>query len=167
MIPKITENTVTTYVLEGLKKKGIGAESFVSVETPEGRREVDIYCKNGGTYIVEAKFKESDLWKAAGKIQNDYIKYNKTLGISGGFAILYPDVLAQPMLPVPQEILRRAKTLKFKAIAIYLPEDTRKNFTVFEGGLDSLIEELAKPIIAPPEFIEPNTGFIIDTLRDT
>jgi hypothetical protein len=166
MIPKITENTVTTYILEGLKKKGIGAESFVSVETPEGRREVDVYCKNGGTYIVEAKFKESDLWKAAGKIQNDYIKYNKVLGISGGFAVLYPDVLAQPMLPVPQEILRRAKNLKFKAIAIYLPEDTRKNFTIFEGGLDTLIGELAKQILAPPEFIEPNLGFIIDTLRD-
>jgi len=92
-MPRKTEDTITVLLKNELEKRGVKAEAFCELRTPVGYRKPDIYCKNGGSYVVEAKFKERDLWKAVAKIQNDYIKYHKILGINGGFAIVYPEEL--------------------------------------------------------------------------
>jgi len=163
-IPKPTENTVTAFLKDELEKLGVKTIPFASLNTPAGRREVDILCKNGGLYPIEAKFTESDLLNAIAKIQNDYLKYHKVLGIKGGFAILYPDKLAKP---IPIETLKSLlKTLKFKVVMMFLPEDKRRNFTVIEGTLTEIAREISKQILTPPEYVEPNVEWTIRSLRE-
>ncbi|MCD6513324.1 MAG: N-6 DNA methylase, partial [Candidatus Odinarchaeota archaeon] len=164
-IPKPTENTVTAFLKDELEKFGVKAIPFASIHTPAGRREVDILCENAGLYPIEAKFTENELLTAISKIQNDYLKYHRELGIKGGFAILYPSKLSEP---IPIEVLKEMlKTLKFKVILIFLPEDTRKNFTVYEGTLTEIAQKLSKQILTPPKYIEPNIEWIIKSLRES
>lgn len=163
-IPKPTENTVTTFLKDELEKFGVKTLPFASIRTPVGRREVDLLCKNTGIYPIEAKFTESELLIAISKIQNDYLKYHRELGIKGGFAVLYPNELSKP---IPIETLQKMlKTLKFKVVLIFLPEDMRKNFTVYEGTLTEIAQELSKQILTPPKYIEPNVEWIIKSLRE-
>lgn len=164
MIPKKTEDTITVMLKEELGKRGVRAEAFPEIKTPVSMRKPDLYCKNGGAYVVEAKFKERDLWKAVAKIQNDYIKYHRILGVSGGFAVLYPEELAKSLpIEVVQELAKRSN---FKIVLIFRPEDTRRNFHVVEGTIADIADELSKQILTPPEFVEPSVGYIIGTLRD-
>jgi type I restriction-modification system DNA methylase subunit len=164
MIPKVTEDTISVMLRDELEKRNVSAQVFIEIRTPAGYRKPDVYCQNGGIYVIEAKFKERDLWKAVAKIQNDYIRYSKFLNLNGGFAILYPDELSKPL---PREVIKQlAKTLKFKVIMMFLPEDKRRNFHVVEGTLTEIADELAKQILKPPEFIEPSIEYIINTLRD-
>jgi len=164
MIPKSTEDTITVMLKEELERRGVRAEPFAEIRTPAGYRKPDLYCENGGVYIVEAKFKERDLWKAVAKIQNDYIKYHKVLNLNGGFAVLYPDELSKPL---PRDVVKQlAMKLKFKMVMMFLPEDTRRNFHVVEGTLTQIAEELARQILTPPEYVEPSVNYIIETLRD-
>jgi DNA-binding ferritin-like protein (Dps family) len=165
MIPKPTEDTITNLLVKELEKNGVKAESFPTISTPSGVRKPDIWCSNGGAYPIEAKFKESDLINAVAKVQNDYIKWFDVLGIKGGFAILYPEELTKPM---PSDILMRmAHQVKFKAIAMFPPKDTRKSFTVYDGTLSEIGKILAEHVLAPPEYVEPSTDYIIKALRDS
>ena len=164
MIPRGTENMITALLREELERRSVKAQAFVSLNTPAGRREVDIYCRDGGVYLIEAKFREADLWKAVGKIQNDYIRYHRDLGINGGFAVLYPEELSRPLRP--EEVRRLARELKFKMVTVFLPEDVRRNFHVVEGSLEEIADKLAKYILTPPSYVEPSIEWIIRTLRD-
>jgi type I restriction-modification system DNA methylase subunit len=164
LVPKLTEDTITAMLRDELERRNVSAQAFVGIRTPAGYRKPDILCQNGGVYIIEAKFKERDLWKAVAKIQNDYIRYSKFLNLAGAFAVLYPEELSKPL---PREVIQKlAKTLKFKVIMMFLPEDKRKNFHVIRGTLPEIADELVKQILTPPEFIEPSIDYIINTLRD-
>ncbi len=163
-VPKPTENTITVLLAKELEKFGGKALPFESIRTPAGRREIDILCENAGNYAIEAKFTESELLTAISKIQNDYLKYHRELGVKGGFAVLYPNELSKP---IPEETLKKLlKTLKFKVVMIFLPEDVRRNFTVIEGTLTEIAKEISKQVLTPPEYVEPNVEWIIKSLRD-
>jgi len=164
MIPKKTEDTITVMLKDELTKRNVVVEAFPEIKTPVSFRKPDLYCQNGGAYVIEAKFKERDLWKAVAKVQNDYIKYHRVLGVSGGFAILYPEELAKPL---PIEVIQKLATkLTFKIVMIFLPDDTRRNFHVVEGTIAEIADELSRQILTPPEFVEPSVSYIIGTLRD-
>jgi len=166
MLPKTTENTVTTMLKERLQAFGVThCTPFGSLQTPAGRREVDLFCHNGGAYVIEAKFLERDLIKAIAKIQNDYIKHHKHLGIVGGFAILYPQELSSPL--EEKIVCDLASKLKFKVVMLFLPEDNRRNFRVVEGTLDEVAGVLATQILSPPEYLSPSIDYIIKVLRDS
>ncbi len=108
---------------EELERLGVNAQPFTEISTPVGLRKPDLLCANAGTYPVEAKFTERDLINAIAKVQNDYLKFYKVLGFKGGFAILYPDELSQPM---PEEALKDlALKSKFKLVVMFPPEDPR------------------------------------------
>jgi len=94
MIPKATENTISSLLRDELQRLGVRVELFPRITTPAGSREPDLLCVDAGTYPVEAKFTERDLVQAIAKVQNDYLKHHRVLGIKGGFAILYPEELA-------------------------------------------------------------------------
>ena len=164
-VPKATENTITTHLKAELEELGLKAEAFLSISTPAGRREVDLYVENAGIYLCEAKFTERELIKALEKIQNDYMKYRKFLGINGCFSILYPEELSEPMpLEVLKELISR---LNFKLIEVFPPEDTRKSFHVVKGTLSEIARELAKQVLTPPEYVEPSVEWILRALRDS
>jgi len=165
MIPKPTEDTVTNLLVKELEKYGVKAESFPSISTPGGVRKPDIWCSNSGVYIIEAKFKESDLINAVAKIQNDYIRWFDILGIKGGFAVLYPEELTKPM--PPEILMNLAYQAKFKVVALFPPKDVRKSFTVYEGNLAEIAKILAEHVLTPPEYVEPSTNYIIKALRDS
>jgi len=84
---------------------------------------------------VEAKFHERYLLQAVAKVQNDYLKFYKILGIKGGFALLYPRELAKPMSV--EQVRREAYRRKFRLITIFPPEDKR-NFAVIEGHIGEI-----------------------------
>lgn len=160
---KPIEDAISGLLAEELRKRGVEALP-VSIPTPHGSRKPDLLCKNGGIYPVEAKFAENKLIDAIAKIQNDYLKFHKVLGISGGFALLYPEELSHPM---PLEVVRNlAYRLKFKVIAMFPPDDVRKNFAVYEGTLPEVADILARHILTPPEYVEPSIKFMIKSLRD-
>jgi len=165
MIPKPTEDTVTNLLAKELEKCGVKTELFPTISTPAGIKKPDIWCINAGSYPIEAKFKETDLIKAIAKIQNEYLKWSDVIGIKGGFAILYPEELSRPV--PPEMLINLAYKVKFKTIAMFPPKDTRKSFTVFEGSLIDIARILAKHILTPPEYVEPNTEYIIKALRDS
>lgn len=160
-----TENTITSLLAKELERFGVKALPFVRIKTPIGYREVDLWCYNSGRYPVEAKFSEDELWKAAGKIYNDYIRYHVRLGIDGGFAILYPERLRR--VKSIEELRKLIYRLKFKLVCIFPPEDKRKGFTVIEGPFRDIAKTLASHILAPPEYIEPDIPKMIDVLRDS
>ena len=163
MIPSPTEDTITSFIAEKLQEQGIKTEPFAAIQTPSGLRKPDLICKNGGTYVIEAKFSEAGLLQAIAKIENDYIKYHELLGIRGGFALLYPKELAEPM---PQEIVRDlAHKHKFKLVAIFSPKDPRP-FRVDEGTINEICRILSRYILEPTRPVEPDIGFIIKSLRE-
>ncbi|MFH7835871.1 MAG: N-6 DNA methylase [Candidatus Aenigmatarchaeota archaeon] len=164
MIPKATENTITSLLKEELEKFGVKAEAFISISTPIGRREADLLCKNAGIYILEAKFTEDTLLNAIAKIQNDYLKFYEFLNIKGGFALLYPEELKKPM-PI-ETIKSLIHKLKFKVVLIFPPKDTR-NFSVKEGDLRVIAKILAEQILTPPSYVEPSIDYMIKSLRDS
>ena len=147
-----------------LEKYGVKTQTFPSIQTPNGVRKPDIWCANGGVYPIESKFTERDLFNAVSKIQNDYLRWYDVLEIKGGFALLYPEALSQP-LP-PEVILGVTRKLKFKTVAMFSPKDMRKNFAVYEGSLPEIAKILADHILSPPEYVEPSTEYIIKTLQN-
>lgn len=164
MIPKATENTVTGILREELESRNVKTIQFPTLQTPVGRREPDLLCENGGRYLVEAKFSEQQLVDAIAKVQNDYLKHYKLLGIHGGFAVLYPKELTGPM---PLDVIKKvAYETKFKLIAMFPPEDERP-FTVIESRLPNIAETIADYVLQPPKRIEPNITYIISALRET
>ncbi|MEM3448690.1 MAG: hypothetical protein QXP38_07410, partial [Nitrososphaerota archaeon] len=96
MIPRATEDTVSSLLRDELQRLGVKVELFPQITTPAGLRKPDLFCINAGSYPVEAKFTERDLVQAVAKVQNDYLKHYRVLGLKGGFAILYPEELTQP-----------------------------------------------------------------------
>ncbi|MDI6904541.1 MAG: N-6 DNA methylase [Candidatus Bathyarchaeia archaeon] len=102
---------------------------------------------------------------AIAKVQNDYLRWYDVLGIKGGFAILYPEHLSRPM--ASDVLAKLAYEVKFKAVAMFPPKDTRKSFTVYEGTLPEIAKILAEHVLTPPEYVEPSTGYIIKALRDS
>lgn len=164
MIPKPTEDTITNLLAKELEKHGVKTQTFPSIQTPSGVRKPDIWCANGGAYLIESKFTERDLFDAVSKIQNDYLKWYDILEIKGGFALLYPEQLSQPLST--EVIVELARKLKFKAVAMFPPKDTRKNFAVYEGALSEIAKTLAEHILSPPEYVEPSTEYIIKTLQN-
>jgi hypothetical protein len=165
LIPKPTEDTVTNLLVKELEKCGVKTETFPTISTPRGIRKPDIWCVIAGAYLVEAKFREGDLIDAIAKVQNDYIRWYDVLGIKGGFALLYPEKLAE-RLP-PEVVADLAYKVKFKAVAMFPPKDTRKSFTVYEGTLPEIVRMLAEHVLTPPEYVEPSTDYIIKALRDS
>mgnify|MGYP000456882578 CR=1 FL=1 len=165
MIPKPTEDTITNLLAKELEKFGVKVETFPAIDTPNGIRKPDILCINAGTYLLEAKFRERDLIDAIAKVQNDYIRWYDVLGIKGGFALLYPEKLAE-RLP-PDIVAALAYKVKFKVIALFPPKDTRKSFTVYEGTFQEIAKILAEHILTPPDYVEPSTDYIIKALRDS
>jgi len=164
VIPKVTEDTVTNLLVRKLEKCGVKAETFPTIQTPGGVRKPDVWCVNAGTYPIEAKFREGDLINAIAKVQNDYLRWHDVLGIKGGFAILYPEQLAKPMRS--DVLAKLVYKVKFKAVAMFPPKDTRKSFTAYEGTLQEIAKILAEHILTPPEYVEPSTEYIIRALRD-
>jgi len=162
VIPRITEDTVTGLLAEELEKRGVKVQLFPLVNTPKGLRKPDAVCVNAGSYIVEAKFRERDLFQAVAKIQNDYLKFYKIIGLKGGFALLYPHELSKPMSKeqLRKEVYRR----KFKLITIFPPEDSR-NFSVIEGHIGEIANVIAEHVLTPPSYVEPSVPYIIETLR--
>jgi len=146
-----------------IEKYGVKTQTFPTLSTPAGVRKPDIWCVNAGAYPVEAKFKEADLLKAIEKIQNDYLRWYDVLGVKGGFALLYPEELSRPM---PSTLLTKLLgKLKFKAVAMFPPKDTRRKFAVYEGTLPELAKILAEHVLKPKR-VEPSTQYIIKALRD-
>lgn len=165
MIPKPTEDTVTNLLVKELEKYGVKAETFPTISTPGGIRKPDVWCVNTGAYLVEAKFRGGDLINAIAKVQNDYLRWYDVLGIKGGFAILYPEELSKPMRS--DVLMKLIYEVKFKAVAMFPPKDTRKSFTVYEGTLQEIAKILAEHVLTPPEYVEPSTDYIIKALRDS
>ena len=160
-VSKFTENTVTRIVANELEKRGIKAHTFVNVRIPGvGRREVDILCKNAGTYVIEAKFLEREWLDAISKIYHDYLV---DPSIEGGFAILYPSELSSKF---PQENLSDLlNKLKFKVLPVLRPQDKR-GFRLFSGTIYEIADTLSQFILKPPEYFEPSIPDIINSLRD-
>lgn len=139
-IPKATEDTVTAMLRDELLKLAVKSELIPSITTPNGVRKPDILCTNGGLYPLEAKYFERDLISAIVKIQNDYLKHSSLLNISGGFAILYPDQLSNPMSTDMLE--RLVDKLDFKLVQMFPDKDPRP-FTVNVGKLNEIANLIA------------------------
>jgi hypothetical protein len=164
MISRATEDTVTSLLKDELQKLGVTAEFTPVIDTPVGVRKPDLLCRNAGVYPIEAKFSERDLIMAIAKVQNDYLKHHKVLGIKGGFAILYPEQLSQPM---PVDAVRDlALKLKFRLVSMFPPEDSRP-FKVYEGRLPEIAKILSEHILAPPKLVEPSIDYIINSLQES
>jgi hypothetical protein len=99
LIPKPTENTITSLLKEELETLGVKALLFIRVSTPVGDREVDLWCYNSGRYPLETRSTERELMMAVSKVYNDYIRWRKFLSVDGGFVPLYPEELREPMPP--------------------------------------------------------------------
>ena len=164
MIPKATEDTITTLLKDELQSNGVKSELFPSVSTPNGTRKPDILCSNGGMYPLEAKYFEKDLITAIAKVQNEYLKYHSILNIKGGFAILYPEELSNPM-PI-DAVQTLARQLRFKLVAMFPDKDPRP-FTVYEETLSKIGKIIAENVIAVPEKIQPSIDYMIKSLRDS
>lgn len=163
MIPKATENTITHLLAEELQKIGVESEPLAKIQTPTGERYPDIICKNSGSYPIEAKFSEAELVEAIAKLQNDYLKHHEVLGVEGGFALLYPKELAEPM--PPEAVRNLAHKLEFKLVAMFSPKDPRP-FRVDEGNIDEISRIISEYILKPTKPIEPSVEFIIKSLRE-
>ena len=162
MTHRATEDTITGIVREELEKRGVKAAQFTSIDTPSGTRKPDLLCQNAGVYPIEAKFTEAKMLDAIAKIQNDYIKYHKQVGINGGFAILYPkDLLRMPIHALKDEALRST----YKLVAMFPPVDPRP-FKVHEGGLREISGVIADYVLQPVRPVEPSIQYIIKVLRD-
>lgn len=163
MIPKATEDTITSLLRDELLQLGVQAELFPVVNTPSGIRKPDILCSNGGNYPLEAKFSGRDFLTAIAKVQNDYLKHYKLLNVKGGFAILYPDQLANPMHP--EVVKDLAKKLDFKFVAMF-PTDDPRPFKVYDKKLLEVAKIIAELVLAPHKVPEPSIDYIIKSLRE-
>ena len=123
-MPVPSENTITRILANELEKRGVKVRPFATVRIPGvGRREVDIWCENAGAYVIEAKFLEREWPDAISKIWHDYLPNSS---IEGGFAILYPQELSQPL---PEEVLMDLlEKVTFRCMPIFRPEDRRRGF---------------------------------------
>ena len=164
VVPKATEDTITGILTNAISDLGINAQSFYEIETPNGYRKPDIYCSNGAVYVVEAKFPERSLIDAISKIENDYLKYSHLLGISGAFAILYPNKLSEPM---PPEILKsNIQKQKFKIISMF-PESDERPFSIQIVNFDDIAKLIVTEVNHIPIKKEPVISDIVSTLRDS
>ena len=164
VVPKATEDTITQILTNAISELGISAQSFYEISTPNGYRKPDIYCTNGGTYVIEAKFPERTLIDAISKIENDYLKYSRLLSINGGFAILYPNKLSEPMSPeVLESNLHR---YKFKIISMF-PESDERPFSIQTVDFEEIPRVIADQVKHVPIQREPVISDIVATLRDS
>jgi hypothetical protein len=163
MIPKATEDTITSLLQAELCNLGVRAELLPAVTTPVGVRKPDILCANGGIYPLEAKFTERDLLSAIAKVQNDYLKHSRLLNIKGGFAILYPNILSNPMqLEVVKDL---ALSSNFRLVAMF-PTDDPRPFKSYQGHLQDIAKVIAELVLLPQKIPEPSIDFIIKSLRE-
>lgn len=163
MSEKGSEDTVTTLLQEEIRKLGLKTVAFSVLRTPIGIRKPDLLCGNGGKYPIEAKFTDRDFLQAIAKIENSYLKYNKVLGIKGGFAILYSPELSEPMSPEALSIL--ATKSRYKLVAMFPPDDSRP-FKVYEDSLTEIAKIVVGHVLAPPQKMEPSVDYIIRSLRE-
>jgi hypothetical protein len=90
-----TEDTITTILANELEKKDVKVQIFPKIELPGiGIRKPDIWCHNGGDYVIEAKFHKNKLYEAIAKLY----EYLTLPSVVGGFAILSPEELSLPGL---------------------------------------------------------------------
>jgi hypothetical protein len=162
VVSKSTENEVTSYLVQILSKKIPKLYPFRRILTPNGEREVDFIAENGGTYLLEAKYTEDELLNAIAKVQNDYLKHYKILGIKGGFALLYPEELKKPM--PPEKLKALLPKVKFLLICQFTPEDKR-GFTQKRGNLEEIGNYLSELILEPSKSVEIDVEFLIETLK--
>jgi len=55
-----TEDTITTILANELEKRSVKVQTFPKIELPGiGIRKPDIWCHNGGDYVIEAKTNSS------------------------------------------------------------------------------------------------------------
>lgn len=164
MISGATEDTITSILRDELEALGVNTKLIPIIDTPAGPRKPDLLCSNGGIYPIEAKFKEKDLLDAIEKVQNDYIKHHKVIGVKGGFAILYPKELSRKVAHFDT----RGLVLKsrFKLVAMF-PDEDKRGFNVYEGSLPEITQILADYILNPLEEVEPSIDYIIKALRDS
>jgi hypothetical protein len=162
VVSRSTENEITSYLVQILSNKIPKLYPFRRISTPHGEREVDIIAENGGTYLIEAKYSEDELLDAIAKIQNDYLKHYKTLGIKGGFAILYPEELKKPM--PPERLKALLPKVDFLLVCQFPPEDPR-GFTQKKGKLEEIGSYLAELILQPLKLVEVDIEFLIKTLK--
>jgi hypothetical protein len=134
------------------------------LRTPTGIKKPDLLCEDGGKYPVKAKFTERELLQAIAKIENNYLKYYKVLGIKGGFAVLYSTKLSEPMPPEALSIL--AAKSKYKLVAMFPPEDPRP-FKIYEDGLTEVAQIIVGHVLAPTQKVEPSVDYIIRSLRES
>jgi hypothetical protein len=163
MIPKATEDTITSLLQVELSSLGVRAELLPSVTTPAGVRRPDILCANGGIYPLEAKFTKNDLLSAIAKVQNDYLKHSRLLNIRGGFAILYPSILSNPMqLEAVKDL---ALSSSFRLVAMF-PTDDPRPFKNYDGHLKEIAKVIAELVLTPQKIPVPSIDFIIKSLRE-
>ncbi|MDH2901649.1 MAG: N-6 DNA methylase [archaeon] len=163
MSQKGSEDTVTTLLENEIKQLGVKVEAFTVLRTPTGIRKPDLLCEDGGKYPVEAKLTERDYLQAIAKIENDYLKYYKQLGIKGGFAVLYPVELSEPMSS--EALTSLASKSKFKLLSLFPPDDPRP-FKVYEQSLAEIAKTIAQHVLVPTQRIEPSVDYIIKSLRE-
>ncbi|MFX0172010.1 MAG: Eco57I restriction-modification methylase domain-containing protein [Candidatus Hodarchaeota archaeon] len=161
--PKFTEDTVTVMLKEELSNQDINVIPFATLNTPSGIRKPDLYCQNGGKYVIEAKIKEEDLPGALSKIYDSYLKYSDLLGLRGGFAILYPEELANTLSP--EEFEKRIDEGKFVLLSMFASSDPRTTQR-FVGTFSEVSNYISNQILYIEPVIEPDVNFLIKVLRD-
>ncbi len=167
MTVKTSENIITSLLSRELRKHGIKATPFAKIITPQGRREVDIYCQNSGNHIIETKFTEKELLDAISMISNDYLKFHEELSLHGCFAVLYPEKFAKLDLTQVDHLEQVINNHRFTVVLLFPPRDTRKNITKTTGDFRTITQTIAKHIKTPPVSIEPDIEFIIEVLRES
>ncbi|MHA2233158.1 MAG: Eco57I restriction-modification methylase domain-containing protein, partial [Candidatus Hodarchaeales archaeon] len=161
--PKFTEDSVTVLLSEELSNQDINVIPFATLHTPSGIRKPDLYCQNGGNYVIEAKIKEEDLPGALFKIYDSYLKYAELLSLRGGFAILYPEELANTLSP--EEFKKRLDTEKFVLLSLFASSDPRIT-QEFVGTFSEVSKYISNQINYIEPVIEPDVQFLIKVLRD-
>lgn len=161
--PKFTEDSVTAMLSEELSNQNINVIAFPTLNTPSGIRKPDLYCQNGGNYVIEAKIKEGDLPGALFKIYDSYLKYSDLLNLRGGFAILYPEELANALSP--EESKKRIDKEKFVVLSMFASSDPRTTQR-FVGTFSEVSRHISNQINYIEPVIEPDVKFLIIVLRD-
>ncbi len=163
-MPSATEDTVTSIIKKELENRGVATDILIKLQTPKGIRKPDLYCRNGGNYVIEAKIKERDYLNVLGKVYDEYLKYYDVLDLAGGFALLYPEELTR----IPIEDLRtQVYQVTFRGYAIFSPVDTHRNTSPLPTGkLDVILDRLAEIILEPME-IEADIDFLIQSFRES
>ncbi len=163
---KPSEDTLTTIFKEFLAEKGVNVEAFPIWRTPVGIRKPDLLCKNSKFYPLEAKIKEKDLVKDIIKVQNDYMKYAKTLNIGGSFILKHPHPQKLKLDLDEKELKRKLRKAKFLLILIF-PQDDPRQFERIKGSVDELISIIVDPINYKRIKKELQPDVVIEILRNT